>query len=116
MTSTPLFLYYAPHLVHTPLELPEANLTLFDFIDDDDRRQTYSAMVKYLDNIIGELVHLLKAKNMWDNTLLVVSSDNGGQQFAGNNYPLKQWRSQGMAECGSCHTNLYMIIRYFELV
>ena len=89
VTSTPLFLYYAPHLVHTPLELPEANLTLFDFIDDDDRRQTYSAMVKYLDTIIGELVDSLKAKDMWDNTLLVVSSDNGGQQFAGNNYPLK---------------------------
>ena len=42
-------------------------------------------MVKYLDDIIGELVDSLKAKDMWDNTLLVVSSDNGGQQFAGNN-------------------------------
>ncbi|MCG8621614.1 MAG: sulfatase-like hydrolase/transferase, partial [Proteobacteria bacterium] len=43
----------------------------------------------YLDNIIGELVDSLRAKDMWDNTLLVVSSDNGGEQFAGNNYPLK---------------------------
>ena len=23
-----------------------------------------------------------------------------------------QWRSQGMAECGSCHTNLHKILIY----
>ena len=28
----------------------------------------------------------------------------------------EQWRSQGMAECGSRHTNLHKIITYFELV
>ena len=87
-TSTPLFLYYAPHLVHTPLDVPDSYLELFDFIDYEDR-QHYMAMVKYIDDVIGELVDALKDKNMWDNTLLVLSSDNGGQVFAGNNYPLK---------------------------
>ena len=87
-TSTPLFLYYAPHIVHTPLEVPDSYLAQFDFIDNDDRRH-YMAMVKYLDDVIGELVDTLKDKDMWSNTLLVISSDNGGQELAGNNYPLK---------------------------
>ena len=87
-TSTPLFLYYAPHIVHTPLEVPDSYLTQFDFIDNDDR-QHYTAMVKYIDDVIGELVDSLTDKGMWSDTLLVLSSDNGGQIFAGNNYPLK---------------------------
>ena len=87
-TSSPLFLYYAPHIMHTPLDVPDSYLTQFDFIDDDNR-QPYMAMVKYFDDVIGELVDALKDKDMWSNTLLVISSDNGGQIYAGNNYPLK---------------------------
>ena len=89
--STPLFLYYAPHIVHTPLQVPNSYLTKFSFIDDSDRRY-YHAMVNYLDDVVGELVGTLKKKDMWDNTLLVVSSDNGGPEYygaGGNNYPLK---------------------------
>ena len=87
-TSTPLFLYYAPHIVHTPFQVPDSNLTKFDFIDNEDRKH-YVAMVKYLDDVIGEMVDALKAKSMWSNTLLVVSSDNGGYLSGANNYPLK---------------------------
>ena len=46
--STPLFLYYAPHIVHGPLEVPDDYLHKFDFIDDVDR-QKYHTMVNYLD-------------------------------------------------------------------
>ena len=88
-TSTPLFLYYAPHIAHTPFQVPDANLTAYEFIDDDDQKY-YVAMVKYLDDVIGEIVDALKARDMWTDTLLVVSSDNGGGVLAGgNNYPLK---------------------------
>lgn len=40
-------------------------------------RQFYSAMVSYVDMHVGQVVDALKAKGMWDNTLMVVSSDNG---------------------------------------
>ena len=90
-TSTPLFLYYAPHIVHAPLEVPDSYLNKFSFIDDKDR-QIYHAMVNYLDDVVGELVDALKKKGMWNNTLFVTSSDNGGPVYPGggaNNYPLK---------------------------
>ena len=89
--STPLFLYYAPHIAHTPLQVPDKYLKMFSFIDDHDR-QYYHAMVNYLDDVVGELTDALKNKGMWDNLLFVTSSDNGGPVYPGggaNNYPLK---------------------------
>ena len=87
-TSNPLFLYYAPHIVHTPLQVPASYLTRFDHITNDDRKH-YLAMVKFFDDVMGDLVNALKARGMWSNTLLVLSSDNGGYLSGANNYPLK---------------------------
>ena len=89
--STPLFLYYTPHIAHNPLEVPQNYENMFSFIDDHDRR-IYHAMVKYLDDIVGELIELLKSKGIWDNLLFVTSSDNGGPIYpngGANNFPLK---------------------------
>ena len=86
--STPLFLYYPAHLVHAPLEVPDRYVKKFDFIDDQ-ARQNYSAMVKYLDDLIGNLTSALKQRGMWDNLLFVTSADNGGPLESANNYPMK---------------------------
>ena len=89
--STPLFLYYAPHIVHAPLQVPDSYTTKFNFIDNG-LRQYYHAMVNYLDDVVGELVDAMKKKGMWENTLFAVSSDNGGAEYPGggaNNYPLR---------------------------
>ena len=83
-----LFLYYPSHLVHYPLEVPDWYAMKFDFIDDMSR-QYYHAMVKYLDDVIGNLTNALKQRGMWDNLLFVTSSDNGGPLEIANNYPLK---------------------------
>ena len=93
--TKPLFLYYAPHIVHTPLEVPDKYVQMYSFIDDHDR-QYYHAMTKYLDDFIGELTSTLKDKGLWDNLLWVTSSDNGGPIYPGggaNNYPLKGGKS-----------------------
>ena len=38
----------------------------------------YHAMVNFLDDQVGFIVETLKALNMWNSTLLVFTSDNGG--------------------------------------
>ena len=89
--SMPLFLYYAPHIVHTPLQVPDSYLAKFSFIDDDHRKY-YHAMVNYLDDVVGQIVAALKGREMWDNLLFVTSTDNGGPVYPGggaNNFPLK---------------------------
>ena len=110
----PLFLFYAPHVAHCPLQVPQSYLDQFDFIDNDEghcREQTenivgpnhtqppyscrkqYHAMVKLLDDIIGSIVERFKQHGLWNNTLMIVTSDNGGPthliESASTNYPLR---------------------------
>ena len=51
--ATPLFLFWAPHIVHTPLQLPASYMAKFDFIAPTDKpehqRQRYLAMVHFAD-------------------------------------------------------------------
>ena len=96
-TSSPLFHFHAFHLIHTPLEVPNSYLDKVDamiapFEFDDAARRNYSAMVYYMDEVVGEIVDALKAKDMWDNTVLALMADNGGPLYvpgSGNNHPLK---------------------------
>lgn len=41
-------------------------------------RLHYHAMAYYLDENVGKLVEKFKEKGMWDNTLMLFTSDNGG--------------------------------------
>ena len=40
-------------------------------------RATYAAMISYLDNQLGELITRLKELDLYENTIIIVSSDNG---------------------------------------
>ena len=65
-------------------------------------RANYSAMVAQTDILVQNIVDELKTQEMWDNTLMVVFSDNGGpiytngppgdfnvQSGGANNFPLR---------------------------
>ena len=87
--AEPLFLYLPLHNVHVPLQAPPEWLNKYDINSTCADRRTYQAMVSVADNVTGHVVELLKKKGMWDNTILVVSADNGGAPCSGSNYPLK---------------------------
>jgi arylsulfatase A-like enzyme len=106
--QAPLFLYFAPHAAHQPLEVPDAQLARFDFVCANDTskqcqwRKQYAALVNLVDGHIGRIVDALKAAEMWDNTILFLSADNGGPIYGGaftcktcdgdaaaNNFPLR---------------------------
>ena len=88
-TSDPLFLYLPLHNVHGPFQAPEEWLNKYAKNSTCDHRRTYQAMVSVADNVTGYVVELLKDKGMWDNTIMVVSADNGGAGCSGSNHPLK---------------------------
>lgn len=93
VSSKPLFLFWSMHLVHMPLQVPNEYLSRFSQIDDSYRQKMH-AMMNYVDDEIREITMLLKERNMWNNTLLVFHTDNGGEIMAagtcgGNNYPLR---------------------------
>jgi len=87
--SQPLFLYVAFNAPHTPLQAPEEYLDRYRQIADTDRR-TYAAMVSCMDDAIASIVAALKKQGLWENTLFLFFSDNGGPTRNGaNNDPLR---------------------------
>merc|ERR1719347_1897551 len=85
---SPLFLYVAHTAAHSPLQPESAWLDSCTHIPHLWRRQ-YCGMVVGLDLALGRLVE--QAKDiLGDDTIIVVSSDNGGSVwFGGLNAPLR---------------------------
>jgi len=79
--SKPFFLFWAPHIAHEPLQVPEDFLQKFAWIDTRPR-QLYMAMINYVDSLVGRVVDALKTKGMWDDLLWLSSADNGGPIYA----------------------------------
>lgn len=87
----PFFLYYASPLPHLPLQAPKELVDVYrkEFGEEEPYlgnkgyfpnkypRATYAAMITYLDQQLGELVAKLKALGLYENTLIIFSSDNG---------------------------------------
>ena len=77
----PLFLYYASHAVHTPMEVPQPNLDRFLPIKELTLPgQGYAALVTVLDEAVGNLTAALRGAGLWEQSLVVFQSDNGVRQ------------------------------------
>ena len=116
-SAAPLFLLYTPHATHDPLQAPAAALARLANTTDDESacnvsiaasrtgavypgftgavpcRRVFEALVAELDTNIGRIEDALRARGVWDRTLHVAFSDNGGQTElaygGGNNHPLR---------------------------
>lgn len=105
----PFFLYVAHHAPHFPLNEPPKWIAPYESQIDDLWRRHYAAAVTHLDDSVGRIVEALERAGVRDNTLIVFSSDNGGQQnwtappdqyngryaphtTLGNNRPLRGWK------------------------
>ncbi|XP_015775079.1 PREDICTED: arylsulfatase B-like [Acropora digitifera] len=85
----PLFLYMAFQNVHNPIQAPEEYVKKYDFIDQRMRR-VHAGMVDILDEAVGNITKAFKDKGLWDDTLTIFCTDNGGEPvFGGYNWPLR---------------------------
>ncbi|CAN9499604.1 unnamed protein product [Ophioblennius macclurei] len=86
---TPLFLYLSLQAAHTPLQAPDRFLHGYDSQSNRARRH-YAAMLSCLDHGVWQVVQELKSRGLYRNSVLVYSSDNGGQPLSGgSNWPLR---------------------------
>ena len=89
-SEEPFFLYVAYNAVHAPPEAPEEDIRK---VTGDETRDTLMAMIKYLDMGVGEIVNSLKKHDVFDNTLLIFLTDNGGSgAMHANNAPLRGFK------------------------
>ena len=93
--DTPMFLYYAMQLVHSPWDAPDeytSRCSNPDSILDDDVNSdvwNYCGMMLMMDEAIANLTCALKSYGMNDNLIMVIASDNGGEKtIPGVSYPL----------------------------
>ncbi|KAM3606132.1 uncharacterized protein V6R79_011324 [Siganus canaliculatus] len=85
----PLFLYLSLQAPHTPLQVPHDFLQHYDSQGNRLRRH-FAAMLSCLDAGVGQVVQELKTTGLYHDSVLVYSSDNGGQPLSGgSNWPLR---------------------------
>ena len=87
----PFFLYWASPIPHNPLQAPERWVNHYiekfgeeepylgnkGYFPNQTPRATYAAMISYFDENVGRLIQKLKEKGVYENTLILFSSDNG---------------------------------------
>ena len=86
------FLYLAYNAPHTPIQPPEDWLKKVQQREPSMRpnRAKLVALIEHMDHGVGRVMAALKANDQWDNTIVVFTSDNGGQLDVGaNNGPLR---------------------------
>ena len=100
--KTPFFLYLAYNAPHTPIQPPE------DWVKRvvdrqpgiDPRRARLVALIEHMDDGIGQVMKTLSETGMAADTLVVFTSDNGGQlSVKASNGPLRDGK-QSMYEGG----------------
>lgn len=81
----PFVLYYCPFAVHAPFQAPEK--TVKHFTTKKQRghlgrdNATYAAMLKHLDDSVGDIRAIPEKTGLAKNTVLIFTSDNGGVEY-----------------------------------
>jgi arylsulfatase A len=70
--DTPFFLYFAPVAVHHPI-------TPSDYMRAMSDAGPYGDFIQDLDRSVGRIIETLEYMNLMENTLIIFTSDNGGE-------------------------------------
>jgi len=99
--NKPFFLYWATPIPHAALQAPQRWINYYVKKFGDEKPYTgdkgyfphryphaaYAAMISYLDEQVGTLVKQLKVLGIYENTLIVFTSDNGPTYNGGTDSP-----------------------------
>eukprot|EP01013_Petalomonas_cantuscygni_P038213 TRINITY_DN69277_c0_g1_i1.p1 TRINITY_DN69277_c0_g1~~TRINITY_DN69277_c0_g1_i1.p1 ORF type:complete len:523 (+),score=76.82 TRINITY_DN69277_c0_g1_i1:144-1712(+) len=87
----PLFQYLAFQAMHVPLEAPATSVTdTYCAQIANPMRKQYCAMLWEVDETVSRVVSHYRTLGLWNRTVLVLTTDNGGHNGAGsNNWPLR---------------------------
>lgn len=110
--SSPFFVMWTTTVPHSAVQAPlDEVMHYVDKLGDEEPctdpgmylpnrypHATYAAMVTHIDKQVGDLVQKLKDLGIWENTIFIVTSDNG--PASNGNSPMEYFRSGGPFKCG----------------
>jgi arylsulfatase len=99
--ENPFFIYWATPIPHAAIQAPQKWVDYYKnkfgeeepylgergYFPHQNPRAGYAAMISYLDGNIGKLVAKLKADGLYENTLIIFTSDNGPTFNGGTDSP-----------------------------
>jgi arylsulfatase A-like enzyme len=91
-SKEPFFLYLAYNAPHTPVQPPVEWLEKVKSREKgiDEKRAGLVALIEHMDDGIGKVIQTLKEEGVYDNTIIVFTSDNGGfLPSSANNGPVR---------------------------
>jgi len=105
-STQPFFVYWASPIPHVPLQAPDSLIEYYvqKFGDEPPYtgdggyfpqrypHATYAAMISFLDDRVGKLIDLLKEEGVYEETLIIFTSDNGPTFSKGTDSP---WFNSG---------------------
>jgi arylsulfatase A-like enzyme len=93
--NRPFFMYLAFNAPHTPFQALRSDYDALPMIRDHKAR-VYGAMLRALDRGVGRVLAELKRQRIDKNTMIILTSDNGGAWYAGLtdiNRPYRGWKA-----------------------
>lgn len=92
----PFFLYLPYNAPHTPIQAKDEDLrTLFPKqAKNASTRQRIMAMMHAVDRGVGQVIKTLKENGQLDNTLIIFTGDNGGEETLSLTYPLYGYKHE----------------------
>jgi len=87
----PFMLYMSYYGVHTPFQAKKEKIAKYAKKAPKlpKHRHIYAGMVESIDDSVGRIIATLKAKGVYEETLIVFTSDNGGNAKATDHRPLR---------------------------
>ncbi|WP_138475478.1 sulfatase family protein [Dyadobacter bucti] len=101
-SKKPFFLYLAYNAPHFPVQPPKEWLAKVKAREKgiEEKRANLVALIEHMDDGIGKVVNTLKDEGLYENTLIIFTSDNGGHlPSMANNGPVRDGK-QSMYEGG----------------
>ena len=89
-SASPFLLYLSYQALHAPLQAPLRYMAQVPDTLTCPARRVYLGMLAAMDQSVGEVVDSLKEAGLYNNTIIVFTTDNGGSvSHAGSNSPLR---------------------------
>ncbi|MEG1607305.1 MAG: sulfatase-like hydrolase/transferase [Mucinivorans sp.] len=103
--KSPLLLYLAHYATHAPYVAKEAMVEKYKAKGLNNQYAIYHAMVESMDSSFGAVIESLKDKGVYDNTIVVFVSDQGGNF---DNSPLKGGKNDWPLHEGGARVPLFI--------